>query len=66
MEKTRDERWEDIKSGVWISKEDSEIRILIERVYKKKSTVDFFYFMCKRNGGSTISKDELLQGYKKQ
>ncbi|MGH0417523.1 hypothetical protein [Bacillus cereus] len=53
-------------NGVWISNEDSEIKIYIERVYKKKDTVDFHYFMCKLMGGGTIRKDELVKEYTKQ
>lgn len=56
------EKYKSLK-GYYKSKLDSDIQIVIERDYQKKSTVDFFYFMCKRIGGGTISKEELLGNY---
>lgn len=45
--------------GVYQSDVNENIRIIIEREYKKKDTVDFFYFMCDLTGGGTISKEDL-------
>lgn len=52
-----------VKSGVWVRNSDPEVRILIERVYKSKDYVDYFYFMCKYTGGGRITKAELLDQY---
>lgn len=56
----------EVKRGVWVSKEDPTIRIIIERVYKKKDTVNFFYFMCRLTGGGTLFKEDLLLNYVKE
>ena len=45
--------------GVYQSNNNEEIKIIIEREYKKKNTVDFFYFMCDVTGGGTISNEDL-------
>ena len=52
--------------GVYINKTDPEERILIERDYQKKDTVNFFYFMCKKMGGGTITKEQLTNDYIKE
>lgn len=51
--------------GVYKNKLDNDIRIIIERDYKKKDAVDFFYFMCKYTGGGTIDKVKLLNEWDK-
>lgn len=56
------EKYKSLK-GHYISKSDPEIKIVVDRDYQKKDTVDFFYFMCKRMGGGTISKAEFLNEY---
>lgn len=66
MKKIHDEKWAAVQRGVWRSKKDPGIRIIIERVYKKKETVDYFFFMCKLTGGGTINKDQLLQEYERE
>ncbi|WNW25014.1 hypothetical protein RS399_03645 [Bacillus inaquosorum] len=53
-------------NGVWVNREYPEIRITIPKVYKKKDTVDFFYFMCDLSGGGTIDKTELVRSYIKE
>lgn len=45
--------------GVYQSNNNKEIKIIIEREYKKKNTADFFYFMCDITGGGIISKEDL-------
>lgn len=55
-----------VVKGVWVKNDDPEIRIIIERVYQKKDTVNFFYFMCKLTGGGTITKEELVLNYTRQ
>jgi hypothetical protein len=52
-------------SGVWRLKADPTIHILIERDYKKKDSVNFFYFMCRLCGGGTITKLELQDKYER-
>lgn len=54
---------DNIKNGVWVNKEKPEIKIYIERVYKKKDYIDFFYYMCELVGGGRISKEDLLKHY---
>lgn len=49
--------------GHYRLKENPEETIVVERDYKAKDTVDFFYFMCSKMGGGTISKIELLEKY---
>lgn len=53
-------------NGVWVNKDDPEEQIIIERVYKNRDEVDFFYFMCKYTGGGTINKNELIKKYEKR
>lgn len=52
--------------GVYIKNDDDTTRIIIEREYKKKDTVNFFYFGCNKTGGGTILKSELLNSYTKE
>jgi hypothetical protein len=49
--------------GYYKLKDNAEINIVVERDYKARDTVDFFYFMCSKTGGGTISKDQLLVDY---
>jgi hypothetical protein len=53
-------------NGVWVNRDDPEEQIIVERVYKKRDDVDFFYFMCKYTGGGTISKIDLINKYEKR
>lgn len=55
-----------VTNGVWIKRDDPTIEIYIQRVYKKKDTVNYHYFMCRLTGGGTITKEKLLQEYIKK
>mgnify|MGYP000937088364 CR=1 FL=1 len=55
-----------VRNGIWVLKEDPSTRIIIERVYKAKDTVDFFYCCDNKTGGGSITKAELIEKYTKE
>ncbi len=51
--------------GVYRNNNNENIHIMIERDYKKKDTVDFFYFMCSKTGGGNLLKEDLKRYWTK-
>ena len=52
--------------GIYHNKEDNNIKIIIERDYKKKDTVNYFYFMCDKTGVGILLKEDLIKNWTKE